>query len=111
MATKWLIGIMFMYVILTVISGISEGTYATGFTRIWQAVMGFQALDLTNPLTAVSDIMISLKDLFVGIFEVITWKFSFWTTGVWQIFRWLMFAVTVGVLVSFIMALRGTSSA
>jgi len=111
MATKWLIGIIFMHIILSVISGISEGTYLTGMGAVWQAIMSFQALDLTNPLTAVSDIMMSLKDLFIGIFEVITWKFSFWTTGVWQIFRWLMFAVTFAVIVSFIMALRGTSSA
>jgi len=110
MATKWLIGIIFAWVILSVVSGIPEGTYFSGGGTIWNAVMGFQALDLTNPLTAVSDIMMSLKDLFVGIFEVITWKFSFFT-GVFAIFRWILFAITLAVIVSFIMALRGTSSA
>jgi len=109
MATKWLIGIIFLFVIMSVVSGIPEGTYLTGMGRIWEAIMGFKALDLTNPLTAVSDIMMSLKALFTGIFEVITWDFSFFT-GVWAIFRWLLFAITFAVIVSFILALRGTSS-
>jgi len=100
-----------IYVILTVVSGISEGTYfgGSGVGTIWSAMTGFQAIDVTNPLTAVGGILIQVWQILVGIFEILTWKFSFFV-GVWQIFRWVLCAISLGIIISLIMALRGVSS-
>ena len=111
MKTSWVIGITMIYVILTVISGISEGTYfgGTGVATIWDAMTSFKTIDFTNILTAVVDVLVYTGDLFVGLFEIFTWKFSFFV-GVWAIFRWIMFSISLGIIVSLLLALRGTSS-
>ena len=111
MATKWLIGMGMIYVILTVVSGISEGTYfgGTGVATIWSAMTGFSAIDVTNPLTAVGGVIIHVYQILVGIFEILTWKFSFFV-GVWSIFRYVLCAISLGIIVSLILALRGVSS-
>ena len=111
MKTSWLIGMVMLYVMLTVVSGISEGTYfgGTGVATVWQCLTSFQTIEATNIATVVIDVIIIIKDLFVGLFEILTWKFSFFT-GVWIIFRWLFTAISVGIVVSLLLALRGTSS-
>ena len=111
MKVGWLVGIIFCHVILTVVSGISEGTYfgSTGLGAVWDALTAFKTISLWNPVTAVYDILVNLKDLFIGLFEIITWKYSFFT-GPWAIFRWLMFSISTAVGIAFILALRGTSS-
>ncbi len=53
--------------------------------------------------------MVALKDLFIGIFEILTWKFSFFA-GPFIIFRFILGAISLGVMVSLLLALRGTSS-
>jgi len=112
MKTSWLIGMVMLYVMLTVVSGISEGTYfgGTGIATVWSAMHSFQTIEVTNVFTAIVDIIVNIKDLFIGLFEILTWKFSFFT-GVWLIFRWLFTAISVGIVVSLLLALRGTSSA
>lgn len=111
MAVKWLVGMGMIYVVLTVVSGISEGTYfgGTGVATIWSAMTGFQAIDVTNPLTAVGGILIQVWQIMVGIFEMLTWKFSFFV-GVWAIFRYILCAISLGIIISLILALRGVSS-
>jgi len=111
MATKWLAGIVFAHVILSVISGIPEGTYfgGSGLGAVWDALTAFKTINVWNPVTAIPAILVNLKDLSIGLFEILTWKFSFFT-GPWVIFRWLMFSISTAVAVSFILAVRGTSS-
>lgn len=112
MATKWLIGMGMIYVVLLIVSGISEGTYfgGTGVATIWSVMTGFQAIDVTNPLTAVGGVLIAVWQILVGIFEILTWKFSFFV-GVWAIFRYILCAISLGIIISLILAVRGVSSA
>ena len=111
MRTAWVIGLAMAYVILTIISGIDEGTYfgGTGVSTIWSGFTVLKVVDFTNPLTAVFGVLVALKDLLVGMFEIMTWKFSFFT-GPFIIFRFLLGSISLGVMVSMILALRGTSS-
>jgi len=111
MKTSWLIGLVMTYVILTVISGISEGTYfgGTGVATVWRCLTSFQTIESASLATVAIGVFIAIKDLFIGLFEILTWKFSFFT-GVWIIFRWLFTAISVGIVVSLLLALRGTSS-
>lgn len=111
MRTAWVIGLAMGYVLLTVISGIDEGTYfgGTGVETLWSGFSTVQVIDYTNIATVISGIIVALKDLVVGLFEIMTWKFSFFT-GPFIIFRFILSAISLGVMVSVIMALRGTSS-
>lgn len=111
MRTAWIIGLAMGYVLLTVISGIDEGTYfgGTGVETLWSGFTTVQVVDFTNPITVVGGILVALKDLVVGLFEIMTWKFSFFT-GPFIIFRFILSAISLGVTVSVIMALRGTAS-
>lgn len=111
MAVKWLLGMAMLYVILIIVSGIGEGTYlgTSGVATIWEAMTAFRAVDVTNPLTAISGVLILVWQLLVGIFEMLTWKFSFFV-GIWAIFRWLLCAISLGIIVSLILTIRGVSS-
>lgn len=111
MRTAWIIGMAMLYVVLSVVSGIDEGTYfgGTGVETIWMGFTSFEIVDYSNPLTAVSGVLVALKDLGVGLFEILTWKFSFFT-GSWVIVRFVLGAISLGVMVSMILALRGTAS-
>ena len=111
MKTSWIIGLAMAYVILAVISGIAEGTYfgGTGVETIWDAMNSFQTIDTTDLLTVARDVMVSTGQLFEGLWEILTWKFSFFV-GVWAIFRWIFFAISLGVIVALVSILRGVSS-
>ena len=111
MRTAWIIGFAMLYVTLTIISGIDEGTYfgGTGVQTIWSGFTTLQVVDFTNPVTGVWGALVALKDLCVGLFEIFTWKFSFFTGGA-IIFRFVLGAISLGVMVSLILALRGTAS-
>jgi len=111
MRAAWIIGLAMAYVILAVISGIPEGTFfgGTGVETLWECITGFQTLDVTNPVTVGAGVLMNLGKIFVGLFEILSWKFSFFT-GVWIVFRMLMFAISLGIIISLLLAIRGTGS-
>jgi len=111
MRTAWIVGLAMAYVILTVISGIDEGTYfgGTGVATIWSGFTALEVVDFTNPLSVVFGVLVALKDLLIGMFEIMTWKFSFFV-GPFVIFRFILGAISLGVMVGLIFALRGSSS-
>jgi len=98
-------------VICCILSGFPEGTYfeAPGAQAMHDAMYSFKAVDVTNPLTLIYGVIIGLKDFFVAVFCFLTWDFSMFT-GYWAIFRWLLTAISVGVVTSILLALRGVSS-
>jgi len=100
-----------LYVILTVVSGFSEGTYfgGTGVATIWNAMTSFRALEITGLITLIEGIVVTAKDMMVGLFEILTWKFSFFVDE-WAIFRWILMSISLSIIIGFILALRGTSS-
>jgi len=111
MRAAWIIGMAMAYVILAVISGIPEGTFfgGTGVQTLWDSITAFQTLDVTNPVTLGAGILMNLGKLFVGVFEILSWKFSFFV-GVWIVFRMLMFAISLGIIITLLLAIRGTGS-
>jgi hypothetical protein len=111
MRTAWIVGMAMLYVVLSVVSGIDEGTYfgGTGVATIWQGFTSLQVIEFTNVAAGVWGVLVALKDLVVGLFEILTWKFSFFTGG-FAIFRFILGAISLGIMTSLILALRGTSS-
>jgi len=111
MRTAWIVGMAMLYVILSIVSGIDEGTYfgATGVETIWMGFTSLQVIEFTNVAAGVWGVLVALKDLCVGLFEILTWKFSFFT-GAFIVFRFILGAISLGIMTSLILALRGTSS-
>lgn len=111
MRTAWIVGMAMLYVILCVVSGIDEGTYfgGTGVATIWKGFTSFQVIEFTNVAAGVWGVLVALKDLCVGLFEIFTWKFSFFA-GNFAIFRFILGAISLGIMTSLILALRGTAS-
>ena len=111
MRTAWIVGMAMLYVLLTIVSGVDEQTYfgGTGIETLWSAISTLKTVDFTSISSGLQGILIGLKDLVVGLLEMLTWKFSFFV-GALAIIRWVLFAITAGVIMSFAMALRGTSS-
>ena len=111
MRTAWIVGMAMLYVILCVVSGIDEGTYfgGTGVATIWKGFTSLQVIEFTNVAAGVWGVLVALKDLVVGLFEILTWQFSFFT-GPLAIFRFILGAISLGIMTSLILALRGTSS-
>ena len=106
-----IIGITFVYVCGMILSGIPEGTYfgGTGVATIWQVITSFKVIDFTSPLAIVSGVVLGLYNILVGIWEIFSWKFSFFVDE-YAIFRWMFFAITTGLIVTFLINLRGVSS-
>lgn len=111
MRTAWIIGMAMLYVVLSVISGIDEGTYfgGTGVETIWMGFTSFKVIDWSNIGTGVWGILLAMKELLIGFLEILTWKFSFFS-GAWSIIRFILAAISLGIMTSLILALRGTAS-
>lgn len=110
MKTSWLIGMVMLFVVCTITSGISEGTYfGGGAGTIWNAITSFKTVDISNPLTVTYGVAIAVYEMMTGLFEILTWDYSMFV-GVWAVIRWLLFGISVGIVISLLLALRGTSS-
>lgn len=113
MATKWLIGIIMIYVIGTLVCGVIEMTYLTqGATDTMFGLMtNIKGISFSNPLTALTDLLLDLWYITQLIFSIIIWDFSFFE-GEYAIIKYVIFLpLSVSFFVSFILAVRGTSSA
>lgn len=113
MATKWLIGIIMLYVIGSLVCGVIEMTYFTqGATdTIFGLMTNIHGISFSNPLTALTDLLLDLWYITQLIFSIIIWDFSFFE-GEYSIIKFAVFIpLSISFFVSFILAVRGTSSA
>jgi hypothetical protein len=113
MAVKWLVGILMIYTIATIICGVIEYSYfSQGDTdSLFSLMNSVQGVSFSNPLTAVFDILVSVWTITQVIFNIILWNFSFFA-GEYAIIKYVLFwPLSIGFFVSFLFAIRGTSSA
>lgn len=113
MATKWLVGIIMMYIIGTLVCGIIEMTYFTqdSTNTVYGLMTNIRGISFSNPLTALTDLLLDLWYITQLIFAIILWDFSFFEGG-YEIVKYIVFLpLSIGFFVSFILAVRGTSSA
>lgn len=113
MSTKWLVGIITIYVIGCIVCGVIEYTYFTqGATdNLFGLINNIRGISFTNPLTALTDILLDIWYTAKIIFSIILWDYSFFSGG-YEIVKYIVFwPLSIGFFVSFILAVRGTSSA
>jgi hypothetical protein len=113
MAVKWLVGIIMIYCIATLVCGIIEYSYFTqGSTdSLFSLMSSVQGISFSNPLTALFDILIGVWTITQIIFHILLWDFSFFA-GDYAIIKYIIFwPLSIGFFISFLFAIRGTSSA
>jgi len=101
-----------IFIICTITDGIAAGTYLGGGAGIiWDALVSFKTVDIANPLTVTYGVVIAVYDMMTGLFAMLTWDFPNIFVGPWEVIQWLLFGISVGIVVSLLLALRGTASA
>jgi len=110
-STKWLIGFAMLFLVATIMSQIIEYGYAGGdtSTTFWTAMTSFKGISFSNPITAVWSIMVGIWDIIKALFNMFFWNYSFFT-GELVIVRYFLMSISLGVIVSLLLAIRGTSS-
>lgn len=111
MSTKWLIGLAMIYLIATITSQIIEYGYAgtAVSTTFWSAMTSFEGIEFSNPITAVYTIIVGFVNIVKALFNMLLWNYSF-LTGELVIIRYFLWSISLGMIVSLLLAVRGTSS-
>lgn len=113
MAVKWPVFIIMMYCIGVVVCGVIEYFYFTqGATdSLFNLMNSVHGISFTNPLTALTDILIGVWSITQIFFHMLLWDYSFFTGG-FEIVKYIVFwPLSIGFFLSLILAVKGTSSA
>ncbi len=111
MRTTWIVGITMLFFLGTAISLTLEKQYAgTGIIDTFFTLMRPDFSSFTNPLTAIGGFFIMMWDWIKALWSVFWWDYSFFV-GSWEILKYLGWCVSIGIIVSIVLAIRGTSSA
>ena len=114
MKTSWIIGIWILFIGGSIISGIVEMQYLSGstdeagvFTNLMTAPVLGDNVNLFTIIGAVIKITVG----WVGaIWDMLWWDYAFFTGG-WVIFKWvLLFPLSIGLITTIVMAIRGVGS-
>jgi len=113
LATKWLVALMTAFIVLSLLSGIIEQEYLGNSTAglLSQVITRPEVTEVNNPLTFVATFVTQIWQILKVVWQAFTWDYAFFD-GYWAIVRYAIFMpISVGMIVSLLMALRGVSSA
>jgi len=119
MPIKWTVSFSMMFLLLTIISGAMEMTYVTDAeTSVFWSILhpelgsgpgsslpGFIG-DIVGTITSVFTVVI---DWVYALFHMFTFDYAMFQ-GPWIVARLFFLSISVGGVVSLVMAIRGTSS-
>ncbi len=113
MSVKWPYGIIMIYAIGVIVCGVIEyWFFSQGATDSLFALMNnVQGISFSNPLTALFDILVDVWAITQVLFHILLWDFSFFTGGLAIIKYVIFWPLSIGFFLSFLFAVRGTSSA
>lgn len=107
MAMKWLIAFAFIFVILTTIGQITEGSFGNSNIVTFQtATEHFSMISTTDWLGSISNIVRGLGDVCVAIFNMVALNYSYLNQGTMQILGWIIRALGVVTLIYFILDVK-----
>ena len=110
MRISWLTAMGLLFLVGTIISLTLEGQYLdTGDTSIFWNIVHPTFTNYTNPLLAIGGFFIWMLDWARALWKMLWWDYSFFT-GSYEVFRYVGLAVSVGFVVSIVLAIRGTGS-
>ena len=110
MKTSWVIGIVFLFVLLSVISGLTESSYTgDGVTSRIERLMSPDFPETTGFIGTVIGAFGFGWDYISNLWSMLWFDYAQFVGG-WSILRYLFMAVSVGMIFSIIMAIRGVGS-
>ena len=110
MRTFLLIALAILFLAGTVISETIEGSFigATETTVLYNA-MNPAFTTTSNPLTAIAGFFMAVWGWIQALWTMFTWDYSF-LTGTFALIRYFGWCVSIGMIVSIVLAVRGTGS-
>ena len=110
MRTSWVAGFIFLHVLGTIISLTIENQYVgTGLIDTFYVLLRPDFAQFTNPLTAIGGFFIFLWEWVQALWQVFWWDYSFFE-GTWEILKYFGWCISIALIVSILMAIRGTGS-
>lgn len=112
MHPKWLISLLIIFVGGTLLSGLLEQQYlGSGETGvIFRLLNNYKEIEFTNPLVALGTFVTVAWSYIQTLWAIFWWDYAFFH-GSWAIFRYFFMSISVGIVVSLVLAaVRGVSS-
>ena len=121
MRITWLVGLAILWLIGTLISLTLEGSYIgqeaqydtngvqIGTVSTLDKLMSPEFSEMTNPISFVVGVFNIVWDYLGAIWNMLWWDYAMFT-GVWAIFKYVGWCISLGVVISLVLAIRGTSS-
>ena len=121
MRITWLVGLAILWLIGSLISLTLEGSYIgqeaqydtngvqIGTVSTLDKLMSPEFSEMTNPISFVVGVFNIVWDYLGIIWNMLWWNYAMFT-GVWAIFRYVGWCISLGVVISLVLAIRGTSS-
>lgn len=108
--TKWTIGLCVAFVLLTLISGVIESTFFSSTDAgIFWGLMNPQVPEITNPVTAAFAVFSVAWSYIWSILRILAFDYAFYQGG-FVIFRVIFCCLSIGMILSLILSLRGGST-
>lgn len=110
MRITWVVGLLLLFLVGTLISITLEGEYiGTDTTNVFYKLMRPDFGQFTNPLSAIGGFFLLVWDWLQAFWSVFWWDYSFFV-GTWAILKYVGWCISIGIVVSLVLAIRGTSS-
>lgn len=110
MRISWLTGLALLYLGGMLISLTLEGQYiGADEANVFHGLLNPEFGSFTNPISAIGGFFIAVWGFIQALWAMFTWNYSF-LDGPMEIFRYVGWAASIGMIVSLVLAVRGTGS-
>lgn len=112
MQPKWLIFLGWLFIIGVIAAGVAEYVYfgKDESTIVTGLMTEYQIINFSNPITGIATIARAAWSYFLLFLRMLMWDYACFT-GVLVIFRLFGMLISASLILSMILAIRGTSSA
>lgn len=110
--TKWFTFFALMFLVCSILSGITEATYlGTAETGAIYKLMIWREISFNDPFSFLFSVPIAGWDFIKALWVLFSWDYSFFD-GNMIVFRYMGWCVSLGLIVSFIMSItrRGSTA-
>lgn len=121
MRMTWVVGFALLWLIGSLISLTLEGTYIgqetqfdsggnpVGTVSTLDKLMRPEFSEMTNPISFVVGVFNIVWSYLGAIWNMLWWNYAMFT-GVWSFFKYIGWALDLSIVVSLVLAIRGTPS-
>jgi hypothetical protein len=109
--TKWFAFFAIMFLVCSILSGITEATYlgSSESGAIYQ-LMFWREMSFNDPFSFVFSVPIAGWSFIKALWQLFSWDYSFFD-GQLAVFRYMGWCISLGLIVTFIMSITRRSTA